>query len=153
MILIDIDQQVLIHHQHTFKISSAKLGPGSEKNSFKTPLGLHAVCDIIGIHEPIYTQFVARKPIGLYPPSQWSNASSIDMILSRIIRLKGLEPGINQGPGVDSYERLIYIHGTHQETLIGTPQSKGCIRMLNHDIIKLCQQIHIGEQINIKERL
>jgi len=33
--------------------------------------------------------------------------------------LTGLEPGFNQGGNRDSFNRFIYIHGTHEEGLIG----------------------------------
>lgn len=48
-------------------------------------------------------------------------------VTSRIMRLKGLEEGVNSGPGVDSYARFIYIHGTVFEERIGSPTSAGCI--------------------------
>jgi UDP-N-acetylmuramate--alanine ligase len=57
--------------------------------------------------------------------------------LTRILRLEGLEEGINKGPGVDSFERYIYIHGTGREDLIGTPLSHGCVCLRNLDIIRL----------------
>ena len=63
------------------------------------------------------------------------------MILTRILRLRGLEPGINSGPGIDSWERYIYIHGTNHEELIGTPISHGCVCMRNRDIIELYDSI------------
>lgn len=60
-----------------------------------------------------------------------------NLICTRILRLEGLQPGINKGPGIDSYERYIYIHGTNREKEIGTPLSHGCICMKNTDIIAL----------------
>ena len=60
-----------------------------------------------------------------------------DVITSRILRLKGLEPSINSGGDVDSYLRYIYIHGTAHEDQIGEKASHGCIRMKNIDIIDL----------------
>ena len=60
-----------------------------------------------------------------------------DIICSRILRLEGLERGINKDGIVDSYNRNIYIHGTNEEGLIGTKASHGCIRMKNKDIIDL----------------
>jgi len=60
-----------------------------------------------------------------------------DLITSRILRLTGLETGVNKGTDIDSYTRCIYIHGTSQEHLIGHPASHGCIRMKNRDIIEL----------------
>ena len=60
-----------------------------------------------------------------------------DFVTSRLLWLKGLELGKNLGGNVDSYERRIYIHGTPEEGLIGTPSSHGCIRMTNHQVIEL----------------
>jgi lipoprotein-anchoring transpeptidase ErfK/SrfK len=51
--------------------------------------------------------------------------------------LQGLDEGVNKGDGVDSWSRYIYIHGTHEEGLIGQPASHGCIRMRNADVIEL----------------
>jgi len=60
--------------------------------------------------------------------------------------LSGLEEGVNQsinkaGKNVDSYERYIYIHGTHEEGLIGQAASMGCVRMKNSDVIELFDQL------------
>ena len=49
----------------------------------------------------------------------------------------GLEDGINRGGAVDSRARYIYLHGTNQEQLLGTPASHGCIRLANRDIAEL----------------
>ena len=62
---------------------------------------------------------------------------AVDLITTRILRLEGLEPGINKGKGIDSFKRCIYIHGTPEEWLIGRPASHGCIRMKNGDVIGL----------------
>ena len=67
-----------------------------------------------------------------------------DMITSRLFHLIGLEPGLNQGEGVDSYRRCIYIHGTTEESKIGQPASRGCIRMLNDDVIHLFSKVEEG---------
>lgn len=62
----------------------------------------------------------------------------VDPITSRILWLEGLEPGINQGEGCDTYRRFIYIHGTMDEASVGgPPSSHGCIRMRNDDVIDL----------------
>ena len=87
----------------------------------------------------MYTQFRSRIPNGIAPPDTWGEYLGKDLILSRIIRIAGCEPGINRGEGVDSYLRYIYIHGTHEEALLGTPASKGCIRMANDDIVSICK--------------
>ena len=63
--------------------------------------------------------------------------SDKDQITSRILWLTGIEQGINLGGDVNTYNRYIYIHGTPEEGLVGSPASHGCIRMKNDDIIEL----------------
>ncbi|MBQ5474064.1 MAG: L,D-transpeptidase, partial [Lachnospiraceae bacterium] len=64
-------------------------------------------------------------------------APAEDLVLTRILWLDGLEPGLNRGPGIDSHERCIYLHGTNQEQLLGSPASHGCIRFSNAAIEEL----------------
>jgi len=63
--------------------------------------------------------------------------------------LEGAEEGFNRGGSVDSFKRYIYIHGTHEEGLIGQKASHGCIRMLNQDIIELFELVSEGTKVNI----
>jgi lipoprotein-anchoring transpeptidase ErfK/SrfK len=46
-----------------------------------------------------------------------------------------------RGPGVDSYQRYIYIHGTNQEQRLGRPASHGCIRLGNDDMLALFRRV------------
>src|SRR6185295_15488949 len=73
--------------------------------------------------------------------------SSGDMIPTRILTLDGLEPGVNRGPGHDSLERYIYIHGTNHEAAIGTAASHGCVRMLNADVVTLFERLRDGDYV------
>ena len=57
--------------------------------------------------------------------------------------------GKNKGKGIDSRNRYIYIHGTHEEGLIGKKASHGCIRMLNHDVLELYKIIPAKTAVNI----
>ena len=63
--------------------------------------------------------------------------------------LDGQEEGLNRGLGIDSFDRYIYIHGTHEEGLLGQPASKGCIRMFNADVIELYQLLPVGTLVVI----
>ena len=63
--------------------------------------------------------------------------------------LTGLEEGFNRGGKVDSFKRYIYIHGTHEEGLIGQKASHGCIRMFNHDVIELFELIPLETLVDI----
>jgi lipoprotein-anchoring transpeptidase ErfK/SrfK len=117
-----------------YRISTSRYGTGSQNNSFKTPLGIHRIVEKIGAGAPHGRIFRDRKDTG----EDWHNEMTEEnLILTRILRLEGLEPDINRGEGIDSYERYIYIHGTNREDLIGTPMSHGCICMKNNEIIEL----------------
>ena len=74
-----------------------------------------------------------------------------DVVQSRIIWLSGMEEGENKGPGVDSFDRYIYIHGTPEEWLLGEKASKGCIRMSNTDVIELFDLLEGGETVQINK--
>lgn len=74
-----------------------------------------------------------------------------DLVTTRILWLQGLEPGVNQGKGIDSHARYIYIHGTPEEGLIGQPASHGCIRMYNRDVIELFDAVQEGTLVEIQE--
>lgn len=73
----------------------------------------------------------------ILPTAAWRAGGDADLILSRILWLDGLEPSVNKGGSVDSRARYIYLHGTNQEQLLGTPSSHGCIRFSNDDIVEL----------------
>ena len=68
---------------------------------------------------------------------KWRDNRAEDFVLTRVMWLDGMEPGVNRGRGIDSHDRFIYIHGTNQEHLLGRPASHGCIRMSNRDVMEL----------------
>ena len=152
---IDISQQRLYLKQNddlikSYPISSSKYGEGSLENSNMTPLGLHVIKEKIGTDVPINTLFISR--INTKRTVNIENSrkkTKDDHITSRILWLDGLEEGKNKGKGVDSYSRYIYIHGTHEEGLIGEKASHGCIRMLNNDVIDLYNYVNIGTEVYI----
>ncbi len=124
--------------QHEYRMSSSKFGNGSQADSNKTPLGWHKVAERIGGDQLQGRSFTSRRPDKtLLPPDQWRSDSGRDYVLTRILWLRGLEPGLNAGKNVDSYNRCIYIHGTNQEHLLGKPASHGCIRLSNRDVMEL----------------
>jgi lipoprotein-anchoring transpeptidase ErfK/SrfK len=117
-----------------YRVSTSSRGPGNREGSFQTPQGLHRICEKYGDSAPAGRIFKDRIDTGeIWPVGKLGE----NIILTRILRLEGLEPGVNKGPGIDSYDRYIYIHGTNSEHLIGTPNSHGCICMKNADIIEL----------------
>lgn len=128
-----------------YPISTAKNGLGNEMGSFKTPRGLHKVAEKVGSELEPFDIIKQKVPTGeKAKPVNQARATNQDLITSRVLHLSGLEEGINQGGDVDSYKRGIFIHGTHEEGLIGTPASKGCVRMKNADVIDLFERIEVG---------
>jgi len=131
-----------------YPISSSKYGIGSIENSYKTPLGRHKVSEKIGKELPFGAVLKGRKWTGsianiIKDPID----TDLDIVTSRILWLEGQELGLNRGPGIDSKERYIYIHGTAEEGLIGKPASDGCIRMYNSDVIELFDKIPINTNV------
>ena len=135
----------------SYPISSSKYGEGSTQNSFKTPLGNHVIKEMIGreaIKNTIFTSRINTKRQAdiIHDLTNSDN----DYVTTRIMWLDGQEEGKNKGKGVDSYKRYIYIHGTHEEGLIGQKASHGCIRMFNSDVIELFNDVKKGTKVYIK---
>ena len=155
LIRIDLTQQKLFcFYQERviaeFSVSTGKNGPGETENSGCTPRGWHEIVEIVGLNHKKNSVFVGREWAGeIYSRKLASMFPKRDWILSRIIRLKGLEFGYNLGPGVDTYARYIYIHGTSDEESIGIANSHGCIRMRNDDVIKLSNWVKKGVKVMI----
>ena len=135
----------------SYPISSSEYGEGQVENSLKTPLGKHKIKTKIGTNVDKYHFFVSREHIAQKAKIIHENIDSEDdFITTRIMWLDGLNEGFNKGKNVDSYNRYIYIHGTHEEGFIGMEASHGCIRMFNDDVITLYNQVKIGTKVHIK---
>ena len=153
---IDISEQRLyliegLDIQASYAVSTSKYGEGSIENSFKTPLGYHVIKEKIGEGAKKNTIFKSRIDTRRSADIiEEYHDSEDDFVTSRIMWLDGKEEGKNKGGSVDSFARYIYIHGTHEEGLIGTKASHGCIRMFNADAIELFDRIKIGTKVLIK---
>lgn len=136
----------------TYPVSTSRTGVGSRAGSNRTPLGLHRVAQKIGAGAAENTIFRERVSTGRVAALNLEPVpSKEDFVTSRILWLEGLEAGRNRGPGVDSFRRYIYIHGTADEGLIGRPASHGCIRMKNRDVIDLFDRVPAGTPVEIVE--
>ncbi len=157
LIIISISEQKLFLIKNSkptinYPISSAKAGTGNLVESFKTPLGVHQIAEKIGDGAKSGSIFKARiNTLKIAKILTTNNRSNVDNITSRILRLRGLEDGINKGENIDSYERYIYIHGTDEEGLLGTSVSHGCIRMANQAVIDLFEHVKTGTLVTIIE--
>ena len=153
MIIVSVSEQMLYHRRKTgvwyaYPVSTAARGTGNREGSFQTPLGKHRIAEKIGEGMPLLTAFRAREPFCIYDPE--IDDPMRDWILTRILWLTGCETGKNRRGRVDTHNRYIYIHGTHEEEKIGTPASHGCIRMCNEDMLELFENISVGESVQIK---
>lgn len=135
-----------------YAISSAANGVGCEKNSGCTPLGAHIIRAKIGDKQPLNTVFVGRRPTGeICTPALMAEFPERDWILTRILWLSGNELGKNRLGNVDTMQRYIYIHGTPDSVAVGSPDSHGCIRMRNIDIVELFNMVPVGTSVMIAE--
>ena len=144
LLVVDVHRQrmeVLRHglSESAYSVSTSKHGLGCRACSLKTPIGFHDVAERYGEGEPPGRVFVDREPRQrVVPESAWGAATGQDLILTRILRLRGLDDGVNRGPDVDSYERYIYLHGSDNENALGVkPSSHGCIHVGNRDLVEL----------------
>jgi UDP-N-acetylmuramate--alanine ligase len=125
-------------------VSTAKAGIGGEEGSYRTPPGWHRIHRRVGADAANGTVFVSREPTG----ETWGGEPrDEDLILTRILTLEGIEDGVNRGPGRDSLERYIYLHGTNHEGLLGRAVSHGCVRLANEHVCQLFDQVREGDLV------
>src|SRR2546428_1420820 len=112
----------------SYPVSTSRFGVGTEEGSMKTPTGRFSVAKKIGGDMPSGTIFRSRVPLNSsdpLPPTE-------DLVMSRILWLDGVDE-----QNANTRDRFIYIHGTKHEDKMGTPASRGCVRMRNSDVIEL----------------
>jgi lipoprotein-anchoring transpeptidase ErfK/SrfK len=137
--------------QH-YPISTAKNGAGELRGSECTPTGWHKIRAKIGADQPLNSVFIGRRATGeIYSAELGRLASQRDWILTRIMWLDGLEPGKNRYGNVDTGSRYIYIHGCPEQLITGSPESHGCIRMKNADVLDLFNRVEVGIKVFIHE--
>ena len=127
-----------------YTISTSKFGLGNEPGSNRTPLGKLEIARKIGAGAPVGMKFKSREPTGEIVPV---DAPGRDPIITRILWLRGLERA-----NANAFERMIYIHGTPQESLLGTAASYGCVRMRSVDIVEVFNQVGEGARVWIETR-
>ena len=155
LLVVDVERQRLILAEQgkvaaEYPVSTAANGIGGEDGSFKTPPGWMRILNCLGDREAVGRVFVSREPT----ERVWRGDSvDEDLILTRVITLDGLEPGVNQGPGVDTRARYIYIHGTNHEHKLSRPSSHGCVRMSNADVVDLFERVREGDPVVVVDKL
>jgi lipoprotein-anchoring transpeptidase ErfK/SrfK len=125
----------------TYPISTSKFGLGDYRRSSRTPLGQLKVAKKIGDNAPLGAVFKDRVRTGeIVAP----NSPGRDPIVTRILWLRG-----HEAQNANAFGRYIYIHGTPEERLIGTPASYGCIRMRSTDVVQLYNIVGVGAAVTI----
>jgi hypothetical protein len=133
----------------SYAVSTSKRPPSNVKNSLGTPRGLHEIAERIGAGQPPGMVFKSRVPTGQHYSEFPGADDEANLITSRILWLRGLEPGVNRGGDVDTYERYVYIHGTNHEARLGEGLSSGCVLMRNLDIVELYEEVRAGDLVLI----
>ena len=124
-----------------YPVSTSKFGIGDWPGSRFTPLGELQIAEKIGGNAPPGAVFKDRRRTGeIVQP----NSPGRDPIVTRILWLRGLE-----AQNARAFSRDIYIHGTPEESRIGTAASYGCIRMRSGDIIHLFDIVGVGAAVTI----
>jgi lipoprotein-anchoring transpeptidase ErfK/SrfK len=125
----------------TYPVSTSKFGLGDRPGSRFTPLGQLQIAEKIGDNAPPGAVFKDRRRTG---EIVLANSPGRDPIVTRILWLRGLE-----SQNANAFARDIYIHGTPEESRIGSPASYGCIRMRSSDIVQLYNIVGIGAAVTI----
>ena len=133
----------------TYAVSTSARPPSNRRGSLGTPRGLHTIAERIGAGQPPGMVFRGRVPTGRHFSELSDEENRGNLVTTRILWLRGLEPGVNQGGDVDSHERYIYLHGTNHEECIGTPISGGCVLLRSLDLIELFEVVRAGDLVLI----
>ena len=154
VMIASVKHQTINHFQYgkrvkAYVMSSSKRPPSCVEGSLGTPWGLHEVCEKIGKGEALGTVFEGRVSIGLRYWECESEKRKKNLITTRILRLKGLQPGINSGGKVDTYDRYVYVHGTNHEDKLGSPSSSGCLQLGNKEVLELFDIVPIGTHLYV----
>lgn len=123
-----------------FPVSTSRFGLGLEEGSYRTPTGRFVIREKIGNGATPWTIFRSRQNTGQIADSGGED----DLVLTRILTLDGIDPD-----NANTLARYVYIHGTNQEDLIGSPASHGCIRLRNADMIALHDLVAAGTPVVI----
>jgi hypothetical protein len=133
------DSEVL----RSYKISTGANGAGEEIDSGKTPRGLHRISEKLGANAPdglVFDSLVATSQIA---DSTWIDKPPVT---TRILVLDGLEQR-----NLNTRQRMIYIHGSPIEKLLGQAASGGCIRLSVRDVKELFELTTLGGTVDIFE--
>ena len=156
LIAVSIAQQRLLFYENSvlrkaYVVSTSLRPPSNVQDSLGTPRGLHEIAEKIGAGQPPGIVFKNRVATGSHFRELSAEENARNLITTRILWLRGLEPGQNAGGNVDTYSRYVYIHGTNHEENLGTPASAGCVQMNNVEIAEFYEQVRSGDPVWIED--
>nr|WP_315485366.1 L,D-transpeptidase [uncultured Undibacterium sp.] len=148
VLIVSVTEQKMLfiengQERDSFLISTAKKGIGDVPDSYMTPPGTMEIAEKFGDDLALGSVLKDRIATGEVVPVE---APGRDPIVTRVLWLRGLEERNR-----NAYPRFIYIHGTPQESLLGTAASFGCIRMRSTDIVRLYDAIALGAKVVVSE--
>lgn len=155
-LIATLSEKKLRHFQdgvllQTYPVSSSRRPPSNIEGSLGTPVGLHRIVEKYGDGAPAGTVFIGRQSQGhTFRERSDAGACQKALVTTRILRLAGLEPEVNLGLGVDSYNRYIYIHGTNIPDAPKRNVSAGCLLLTDPELIELYEAVPIGALVWIE---
>jgi hypothetical protein len=159
--IVSIARQLLALYRdddlvRSYVVSTSARPPSNVKDSLGTPRGLHEIAERLGAGAPPGIVFTSRINTGRHFAELSAEEQARNLITTRILWLRGKEPGVNSGVNaagdvVDTYGRYVYIHGTNHEDRLGSPASSGCILMRNVEIIEFYDQVRVGDLVWIED--
>lgn len=127
----------------SYRSSGGRGGVSNRVKSGGTPAGVHVIYRKQGEGFRVGQTFDASKygyQETVLTPTTGYQAWESDFVMTRILRLRGLEGELNN----NSDKRSILFHGTAEEGLIGFDESAGCIRLSNVDVVDLFDRVKVG---------
>jgi hypothetical protein len=154
VLLIALGEKILQHWQGNTRLAShpvsfSKRPLSCREGSFGTPWGLHKIAAKHGEGAPPGMVFKGRVATGQRWQDMEPDTEDRSLVTTRILRLRGMEQGLNAGPGIDSFDRYIYIHGTNHPEQFPENISAGCILMLDDPLIELFDSVPEGSHVFI----
>lgn len=148
LVVISISDQMLLFYDPvlggtSYRISTSLAGSGERTDSGRTPRGLHKVSALIGADAPLGAVFDSLLPTGEIVVEKPTNRAPVT---TRVIRLVGLEER-----NKNTFDRLIYIHGSPHEDTLGKPASGGCARMAAAEVIDLFSKLSVDTAVYIHD--
>ena len=155
VLIADLGEKILKHWRGDECLAACTFSFGKKPLSCRegsngTPWGLHEIAAKHGGEDPPGMVFIGRVATGeRYVDRADAGPDQPTLVVTRILRLRGLEPGLNSGPGIDSFDRFIYIHGTNKPEHFPENISAGCLLLQDEPLIQLYPEIPLHSHVYI----